>query len=63
EQEQEQEQEEQEEGQEEQEDGQEEQEEDAQSDAGDQPLGGSADAQRGAWCQRPLDDPKISCSD
>jgi hypothetical protein len=55
--------EEQEQGQEEQEQGWEEQEEDAQSDAGDQPLGGSADARRGAWRQRPLDDPKISCSD
>ena len=50
-------------GQEEQEKGWEEQEEDAQSDAGDQPLGGSADARCGAWRQRPLDDPKISCSD
>ena len=55
--------EEQEEGQEEQEEGREEQEEDAHSDAGGQPLGGSADARRGAWRQRPLDDPKISCSD
>src|ERR1700710_2196203 len=56
-------QEEQEQGREEQEEGQEEQEEDPQSDAGDQPLGGSADARRGAGRQRPLDDPKISCSD